>query len=197
MLDKIRACTICEKSHESTLLPHPARPIVRAKRSARNLIVGQAPGQLAHERGKPFDDPSGQRLRSWMGVTRTEFYDDHTIAFAPIGFCFPGYDLKGFDLPPRKECAPKWQDLLLNELPFLELVLLIGLHAQRWYLEANESLSVAQIVREGPRRLLKPKGALGFPLPHPSWRNTRWIKLHPWFESQILPKLQKEVHQRL
>lgn len=197
LLKKIRACSLCERSKEGDALPHPARPIVHAKRGARILIVGQAPGHLAHERGLPFDDPSGQRLRAWMGVTRSEFYDSPTIAFAPMCFCFPGYSLRGSDLPPRKECAPKWQDQFLKELPYLELVLLIGLHAQRWYLEPTKSLTLSQIVERGPRRLLKPKGALGFPLPHPSWRNTKWLKLNPWFEKDVLPQLQKQVKMRL
>lgn len=178
-------------------LPHKARPIVRASASARILIVGQAPGNLAHHRGMPFDDPSGQRLRSWMGLSLEEFYDIKTIAFAPMGFCFPGSNSNGSDLPPRKECAPLWHDKLLFEMPYIDLVLLLGIYAQKRYLNAPNSEKLSERVRKGPQFLLKPKGSLGIPLPHPSWRNTRWINLNPWFENEVLPLLQSQVRLRL
>lgn len=159
--------------------------------------MGQAPGNLAHQKGLPFDDPSGQRLRAWMGVSREEFYDSSQIAFIPMGFCFPGYDRNGSDLPPRKECAPQWHDKLLNKLPLIELVLLIGIYAQRWYLDTEKTQTVSEIVRGGFRVLSKPKGSLGIPLPHPSWRNTRWMHLNPWFEDNSIPNLQKHVRKLL
>lgn len=197
LLNEIRTCKICERSKNIASLPHPARPIVRMKSSAKILIVGQAPGNLAHQRGLPFDDPSGQKLRTWMGVSREEFYDDSQIAFAPMGFCFPGYGSNGSDLPPRKECAPLWQEKLLGKLPLIEIILLIGIYAMRWYLEPEKTQTVTDIVRGGARFLTKPKGSLAIPLPHPSWRNSRWMHLNPWFKEEIIPDLQKQVRKRL
>ena len=197
ILKEIRACKVCERSTHCPSLPHSARPVLRASSSARILIIGQAPGNRAHQSGLPFDDPSGVRLREWMGVSAEEFYDRKNIAFVPMGFCFPGYHSNGSDLPPRKECAPLWHDKLLLELPYIELVLLVGIYAQRWYLKPFKSLVLSQIVRQGPQILIDLKGSVGIPLPHPSWRNTRWMKLNPWFEKKILPELQHQVRQRV
>lgn len=147
-----------------------------------------------HEAGLPFKDPSGVRLRSWMGVSEDEFYDPIHIAIVPMGFCFPGYDAKGSDLPPRRECAAAWRARLMAELPDLELVLLVGSYAQRWHLPEARGKSLTEIVRrwrsfyetrgEGPRYI---------PLPHPSWRNTAWLKANPWFEAEVLPVVRAEV----
>lgn len=139
-------------------------------------------------------DPSGVRLRQWMGVSDAEFYDADRIASVPMGFCFPGYDAKGSDLPPRRECAAAWRARLMAEMPNLELVLLVGSYAQRWHVPGARGRSLTETVRgwraiyengdDGPRLL---------PLPHPSWRNSAWLKANPWFEAEVLPVVRKEV----
>lgn len=151
-------------------------------------IVGQAPGTRVHASGTPFTDPSGDRLRDWMGVTPEEFYDVSRLAIVPMGFCFPGLDAKGGDLPPRRECAEAWRAQLFALLPQIELTLLVGQYAQAWHLGAarKESLTatVAAWREYGPRFI---------PLPHPSWRNNAWIRKNPWFEAELLPVLRREV----
>jgi uracil-DNA glycosylase len=143
----------------------------------------------------PFTDPSGDRLRQWMGVTSEEFYDEARIAIIPMGFCFPGLNAQGGDLPPRKECAPLWRDRLFALLPQIELVLLVGLYAQRWHLPKSAVGPVSDLVRAGADLVTgKPRF---FPLPHPSWRNNHWIKVNPWFEADILPRLRTEVRRLL
>jgi uracil-DNA glycosylase len=147
-----------------------------------------------HASGLPFDDPSGERLRSWMGVDRATFYDASRIAFLPMGFCFPGQDDKGGDLPPRPECAAHWHDRLMAALPQVEVVLLVGLYAQRWHLgrEAARDGLTATVARW--REIMASRGGEGpvrVPLPHPSWRNSGWLKRHPWFESELLPVLRE------
>jgi uracil-DNA glycosylase len=171
--------------------------VLRASKTARILIVGQAPGTKVHSSGKPFDDRSGDRLRAWMDVSTEVFYDETRIAIVPMGFCFPGQDAKGGDLPPRKECAPLWRSRLMQELVAVELVLLVGTYAQRWYLGPDPSATLTETVRAGPRLLPGPGGRLGIPLPHPSWRNTGWLKANPWFGSQILPVLRSKVAERI
>jgi uracil-DNA glycosylase len=178
-------------------LPHTPRPVVHASATARILVVGQAPGTRVHRSGLPFDDASGDRLRAWMDVTREEFYDTARIAFAPMGFCFPGLDAKGGDRPPRKECAPLWRARLMAELTAVDLVLLVGGHAQRWHLGTAASVSLTQTVRAGAERIAQPAGALAIPLPHPSWRNTGWLKANPWFEQDVVPDLRRHVRRRL
>lgn len=165
-------------------------PVLRAGRSARILIASQAPGNLADVSSKPFNDPSGVRLRTWMGVSDEEFYDANRIAIAPMGFCFPGYDAKGGDLPPMKVCAPTWREGLLARLPELELVLAIGGYAQRWHLGRAGAKTLTENVRNW-RTHLEERGVL--PTPHPSWRNNVWLKKHPWFEAEVLPVLRERV----
>lgn len=170
---------------------------MRVSAGARILVCGQAPGARVHASGLPFDDASGDRLRGWMGVSRDEFYDAARIAFAPMGFCFPGYDDKGSDLPPRPECARAWRSDLVARLDQADLVLLIGRHAQRWHLGAGAGESLTACVTgwqdslEGshPRKLV--------PLPHPSWRNTAWLRRNPWFEAELVPVLRREVRWRI
>jgi len=151
-------------------------------------VAGQAPGTRVHATGLPFNDPSGDRLRDWMGVTRETFYDENHIAIVPMGFCFPGLDAKGGDLPPRPECAKAWRDRVFGGLDGLELILLVGGYAQKWHLGANAKGTLTETVRAWkdymPRYL---------PLPHPSWRNTGWLKKNPWFERDVLPVLRREV----
>ena len=165
--------------------------MVQASASARLLIVGQAPSLTVHKTGVPWDDKSGEQLRRWLGVDRATFYDAARIALMPMGYCYPGRGTSG-DLPPRKECAPLWQDRLLAQMPRIELTLLIGQYAQRHFLgktaRANVTETVEAFADYAPRFI---------PLPHPSPRNTGWFKHHPWFESEVLPVLRERVRRAL
>ena len=181
LLSEIRQCTLCEG------LPLGPRPVLRAAASARILIVGQAPGTRVHATGIPWNDPSGDRLREWMAVDRETFYDESRIAIIPMGLCYPGKG-QGGDLPPRRECAPQWHPQLLAHLDNLELILLVGRYAQRYYLE-KQFTSVAEVVKSagaGDSRY--------FPLVHPSPRNTLWLKKNPWFDRDVVPRLRRRVH---
>ena len=184
LLKEVRACTHCAEH-----LPLGPRPIVRMKRSATLLIIGQAPGTRVHETGLGWNDRSGDRLREWLNVDRDTFYDESRIAIMPMGFCYPGVAKSGGDAPPRPECAPLWHDRLLALLPNIELTLLIGQYAQARYLGADKKKTMTETVKAWKEYL--PHGFL--PLPHPSWRNTGWLKKNPWFERQILPVLRKAV----
>lgn len=197
LLRDIRACRVCVAAPQGTPLPHAPRPVVRARATARILIVGQAPGTRVHQSGLPFDDPSGDRLRDWMGVTREEFYDEDQIAFAPMGFCFPGLDAKGADLPPRKECAPLWRDRLMAALPAIDLMLLLGRPAQRWHLPDGGRGGLAEVIRLSWSAAAVPGAVTRLALPHPSWRNSGWLKAHPWFAEEMLPRLKAEIRSRL
>jgi len=180
LLREVRACTLCAPH-----LPHGVRPVLQADARARILIAGQAPGRRVHETGVPFDDPSGDRLREWMGVSRETFYDTRRIAILPMGFCYPGTGRSG-DLPPRPECAPAWRGRLLDHLTRVELTLVIGQHAQRWHLAADAPLT--DTVRDWRRRWPRV-----LPLPHPSPRNNIWLKRNPWFAKEVLPALRRRV----
>jgi uracil-DNA glycosylase len=183
LLRDIRACRICE-AH----LPHGVRPIIHASAQSRICIVAQAPGIRVHETGISFNDPSGDRLREWMGISRDVFYDDKLVAVIGMGFCFPGYDANGGDLPPRKECAPAWQDKLFAALPPFDLTLLIGSYAFDWHLKDKAKANVSETVkawREYTPRII--------PLPHPSWRNNAWLARNPWFKTELLPYLRRRV----
>ncbi len=188
LLKDIRACRICVEAPEKTVLPHEPRPVVQASRSARLAVFGQAPGNLVHQTGVPFNDPSGDRLREWMGVTREEFYDPKKLAIIPMGFCFPGYDGKGGDLPPRKECARAWREQLMDALPNIETTILVGGYAQKWHLKSRAEKSLTDTVKNW--REFSPQY---FPTPHPSWRNNAWLKKNLWFEEELLPVLRKHV----
>ena len=188
LLREIRACRICIDAPLKTPLPHEPRPVLQVSKSARLAIFGQAPGNLVHQSGRPFTDPSGDRLRAWMGVSDKEFYDQKRIAIIPMGFCFPGYDGKGGDLPPRKECAAAWRARLMAALPNLETAILVGGYAQKWHLGATAKKSLTETVaawRDAAPRY--------FPTPHPSWRNNAWLKKNPWFEAETLPALRRRV----
>lgn len=169
-------------------LPHEPRPVLRGSPSARVLIAGQAPGTRVHASGLPFTDPSGVRLRGWMGVDAPAFYDESRFAILPMGFCFPGQDERGADLPPRRECAPAWRAALLATLPDIRLTLAIGRYAIGWHLAFDAPL--AEIVHTQPG-LDRARPILA--LPHPSWRNTGWLKAHPWFEAETLPRLRRAL----
>jgi len=192
----IAACRICRdapaKGPEDRL-PHEPRPIAVLSSTGRILIAGQAPGLRVHDSGLPFNDASGDRLREWMGVTREEFYNSDTFAIVPMGFCFPGYDAHGSDLPPRRECAPFWRSRIIAAMPQVELVLAIGHYAQAWHLGAAKAKSMTETVRDWRRYLGRNAAPAVLPLPHPSWRNTGWLKRNPWFSDEVLPELRKRV----
>ncbi|MDZ5697783.1 uracil-DNA glycosylase family protein [Chelativorans sp. M5D2P16] len=197
LLRDIRACRLCLDQPRGKPLPHAPRPVVVASRAARILIAGQAPGTRVHASGLPFDDRSGDRLRAWMGVDRAQFYDPERFSIVPMGFCFPGYDEKGSDLPPRRECAPAWRARLMAEMPQIDLVLTIGQYAQAWHLGDLRRRTVTETVRDWRAILEASRHPRVLPLPHPSWRNTAWLKKNPWFEQELLPVLKEEVHIRI
>lgn len=182
LLNEIRQCSIC-KAH---LLLGP-RPIVSGHKASKIVIIGQAPGTKVHASGIPWDDASGRQLRKWLAVSDTNFYDETKFAIMPMGFCYPGKGKTG-DLPPRPECAPQWHDLLLKQMPNIELVILIGLYAQKQYLKKEARKTLTETV--GDYKMYLPKY---FPLPHPSPRNRFWLTKNPWFEKSILPELKERV----
>ncbi len=193
---EIAACRICRDAPLRGIedrLPHEPRPVAVLSSRARVLIAGQAPGLRVHESGLPFDDASGDRLRQWLEVDRPTFYDRDRFAIVPMGFCFPGYDAAGSDLPPRRECAPVWQDRVLSAMPQIELVLAVGGYAQTWHMGAFRRENMTETVRAWRDSLGVPGKPLILPLPHPSWRNTGWIKRHPWFEEELLPELRRRI----
>lgn len=181
-LENVRTCVHCIEN-----LPHGARPVVQVGANAKILIAGQAPGSKVHATGVPFDDPSGDRLRMWMGVDKTQFYDANKIAILPMGFCYPGTGKSG-DLPPRKECAELWRNQLLAMMPEIELTLVIGQYAIAWHLPKVKKETLTNTVKawrtHWPNQL---------PLPHPSPRNNIWLKKNDWFEDDIIPSLQQRV----
>ena len=187
---EIQGCQICADRFAATATGHRPRPVVWFDAKPKLLIVGQAPGARVHESGQPFTDPSGDRLRDWMAVDETVFYDRSLVAIVPMAFCFPGYDAGGRDLPPPPICAKTWRAKVLEKLPNIRLTLVIGGHAQRWHLakrgqpRAGVTATVQQWRDHAPDV---------FPLPHPSWRNTAWLKKNPWFEADLLPVLRARV----
>jgi uracil-DNA glycosylase len=185
LVQQVRACTLCKD-----VLPEGPRPVVQLSRSSRILVVGQAPGRKVHETGIPFNDPSGDRLRQWMGVDREQFYNEEQVAILPMGFCFPGTGKSG-DLPPRPECTETWREALLARLDKVELTLVIGQYAQAWHLPDSRK-SVTDNVKAW--REYWP-GLL--PMPHPSPRNIRWLKSNPWFEQEVIPRLQARIGELL
>ncbi len=188
LLARISACRICADRFAATETAHEPRPVVRVSPGARILIAGQAPGARVHASGLPFDDPSGDRLRDWMGVDRPTFYDQSRIAVVPMAFCFPGYDARGSDLPPPPVCAKTWRAQVLAALPRVGLTLLVGQYAQRWHLGARRAHSLTETVRNW-----RAYGPALLPVPHPSWRNTAGLKKNPWFAEEVLPWLRAEV----
>ena len=185
LIESVRQCRICEKS-----LPLGPRPVLQVHPQAKILIAGQAPGRRVHESGIPFDDPSGDRLREWLGVTREVFYDETKIAILPMGFCYPGTGKSG-DLPPRPECAETWRQRLLESLLQIKLTLVIGQYAQNWHLthkHGNLTDTVRAWQEYGPNII---------PLPHPSPRNNIWLKKNPWFSESLLPSLKDLTQEAL
>lgn len=194
---EIRTCRICLERPEGKPLPHEPRPVVVPSASARIMIAGQAPGTRVHESGRPFTDRSGDRLREWLGVSDAEFYDTDNFAIVPMGFCFPGLDAKGGDLPPRRECAPAWRADLMAAMPQIDLLLVIGQYAQGWHLGLKGKRSVTETVRGWRDFAARNTAPLIIPLPHPSWRNTGWLKANPWFGEELLPVLRRAVDERI
>jgi uracil-DNA glycosylase len=186
LVREAHACTVC-----AAHLPHPPRPVLRVSSTARLLIVGQAPGRRVHESGIPWNDPSGERLRDWLGLTPEVFYDVSRVAILPIGLCYPG-TVDGADLPPRRECAPLWHPRIVPALEGIELTLLVGGYAQAFHLAARRKAALTDTVRAF--RAYLPRF---LPLPHPSWRNTGWLKRNPWFEEDLLPALKRLVQTTL
>ncbi|WP_404290918.1 uracil-DNA glycosylase family protein [Microvirga sp. RSM25] len=192
---QLRACRICRDAPRyGTALPHEPRPIIQGSPTARLCIASQAPGTRAHASGIPFDDRSGTRLRDWFGIDKATFYDSSKVAIVPMGSCFPGQDAKGGDLGPRRECAEAWRQPLFEALPDLDLVLLIGQYAQSWHLGDAYKDGLTQTVRRWRDLLGNQQKPRILPLPHPSWRNNGWLKKNPWFEAELLPVLQAEIH---
>jgi uracil-DNA glycosylase len=187
LLRDVRACRVCEND-----LPAGPRPVLRLARTARLLIIGQAPGSKVHRTGTPWDDPSGERLREWTQLASSVFYDQAQLAIIPIGLCYPGAGKHGGDNPPRPECAALWHERLLAHLPDLRLTLLVGQYAQQYYLGPRRKDSMTETVRAfmeyGPRL---------FPLPHPSWRSVVWMRKNPWLEQLVVPALREAVSSSL
>lgn len=184
LLKEVRACTLCAKD-----LPLGPRPTLSMEKSARLIIIGQAPGTKVHKTGIPWNDPSGERLRDWMQVEKETFYDESRIAIMPMGFCYPGRFERGGDKPPRPECPPEWHEKLLAELPNLELTLLVGMYAQGYYLGDRAEKTLTATVKNW-----RDYGPEIIPTPHPSWRTSGWQKKNPWFERELLPVLRERVH---
>jgi len=185
LLSKVASCRICEQN-----LPLGPNPVLQCSESARILVAGQAPGSKVHASGIPFDDPSGDRLRDWMGINRETFYNAAEIAILPMGFCYPGTGKSG-DLPPRSECAIQWRERLLAQMKQIKLTLVMGQYAHRYHFDSG-SRSLTELVQSWqdywPDMI---------PLPHPSPRNNRWLKANPWFENELLPALKTRIKQAL
>jgi uracil-DNA glycosylase len=182
---EVRACRRCAERFAATRTAHAPRPVPWLSGHARVLLAGQAPGAQVHAKGRPFDDPSGDRLRAWLGVDRVAFYDRRRFAVLPMAFCFPGYDARGADLPPPPVCAAAWRARALAAMPQVRLTLLIGGYAQAWRLGRGPVTATVAAWRDAPADVL--------PLPHPSWRNTGWLKRNPWFEAELVPALRQRV----
>ncbi|RXF75689.1 uracil-DNA glycosylase family protein [Hansschlegelia zhihuaiae] len=197
MLRRVRGCTICRDSPLGRPLSHEPRPVLRARASARIAICSQAPGVRVHASGTPFTDPSGVRLRAWLGTSEEEFYDESRIAIVPMGFCFPGQTADGSDRPPRRECAPAWRDLIFTRLPNVELLLAIGRPAQVWHLGGDAGANATAAVADWQRIVARPSLPKVVPLPHPSWRNNAWLKRNPWFEAETIPVVKAMVRRAL
>lgn len=187
---EIRACRLCADRFAATATAHEPRPVAWFAPGARILIAGQAPGARVHESGRPFTDPSGDRLRDWLGMDEATFYDQSKLAIVPMAFCFPGYNDKGSDLPPPPICAKTWRARVMDGLGDVRLTVLVGAYAIKWHLGLKAPLR--DVVADW--RAYAPGT---FVLPHPSWRNTGWLKRNPFFETDVLPALRAAVKEAL
>ena len=195
LLAQLHACRLCRDAPQfGAPLAHEPRPVIQASKTARICIAGQAPGTRVHASGRPFTDPSGTRLRHWLGVDEVAFYNPAHFAIVPMGHCYPGQDAKGADLPPRRECAPLWRDRIFAELPRIELILLIGQYSQAWHLKPSERAGgMTETVKNWREIYYAQSHPRRLPMPHPSWRNNGWLGANPWFETELLPVLRAEV----
>ncbi|WP_378179740.1 uracil-DNA glycosylase family protein [Aquimarina sp. SS2-1] len=184
LLSQIRSCTICESN-----LPKGANPIISVVETSKIALISQAPGLIAHKSGIPWNDPGGKRLKNWLGVSDTEFYDQNNFAIVPMGLCYPGKGNSG-DLPPRPECAPLWHNTIFNFLKNLQLIILIGSYSQQYYLKENVKSNLTETVKSYEDYLPK-----YFPIPHPSPRNRFWCSNNPWYEKEVIPQLQSRIRQ--
>ena len=182
LIENIHNCNVCQEH-----LPHGCRPVLQVSKKSKILIIGQAPGRKVHETGVPFDDKSGDNLRSWLGVSRDQFYNPELFAIMPMGFCYPGTGKSG-DLPPRPECAPQWHEMVLAEMKNIKLTLLVGQYAQNYYLQEKAKATLTETVRNFEKYLPE-----FLPLPHPSPRNNIWMKRNEWFASETLPLLKELI----
>ena len=190
LTSQIRACRLCANRFAATPTAHAPRPVAWFRPGVRILIAGQAPGARVHASGRPFNDPSGARLRDWMEVDAETFYDRNKVAILPMAFCFPGTSAGGSDLPPPAICARTWHDRVMADLGEVPLTLLVGGYAQKWHLRGRAGVTdtVRRWRDHAPAR---------FPLPHPSWRNTAWLKKHTWFAADLLPDLRARIKEVL
>ena len=193
----IRVCRICRDRSVGVPLPHQPRPVFRVSETATICVASQAPGTRVHASGTPFTDPSGDRLRAWMGVDLETFYDVSRIAIVPMGFCFPGLDRNGGDLPPRQECAPAWRAPLFAALPKLRLLLAVGSYAHIWHLGGLARKNLTETVAAWREIAEMTRDPMIIPCPHPSWRNNGWLKKNPWFEAELLPFAQAAIAREL
>lgn len=192
LVKEIRACRICRDTPQGHPLPHEPRPVLQVSKTATICISGQAPGTRVHASGRPFTDPSGDRLRDWMGVDMETFYDRRRVAVVPMGFCFPGQDTRGADLPPRRECAPAWREPLMSRLDHVRLILAVGAYAQQWHLGSRAARSLTETVAAW-KGIAETTNPMVIPMPHPSWRNNVWLKKNPWFEAELIPFMRSAV----
>jgi uracil-DNA glycosylase len=197
LVAKLRACRICRDQPLGAPLAHEPRPVFRVSETARVCVASQAPGTRVHASGTPFTDPSGDRLRSWMGVDSATFYDVSRIAIVPMGFCFPGLDRHGGDLPPRRECAPAWRAPLFAAMPKLRLLLAVGSYAHAWHLGALAGKSLTATVAAWRQIAEATHDPVIIPFPHPSWRNNAWLRKNPWFEAELLPFARDAIQREL
>ncbi|AUD79939.1 uracil-DNA glycosylase [Kangiella profundi] len=184
LLKEIKACTICQD------LPLGPNPILQFSSKAKILVAGQAPGQITHHKGRPFDDASGDRLREWLGINRDTFYNPEKLAVVPMGFCYPGKGKSG-DLAPKAICAATWRNKILKELPNIELTLVIGKYAMDWHLPERKEKNLTETVRNWKHYIEQDNPIL--PLPHPSPRNNIWLKKNPWFEEEVVKFIRKRA----
>ncbi|MBV6657356.1 MAG: uracil-DNA glycosylase family protein [Devosiaceae bacterium] len=198
LLAAIRACRRCRDDHlYGAPLPHEPRPVLQLSGRSRILLAGQAPGARVHASGQPFTDPSGDRLRDWLGVSEQTFYDPDRLAIVPMGFCFPGTNPRGADHPPRRECRRTWHDALFASRPPFDLTLVIGTYARDYHLPAHKGEPLTKTIARQLESLEATKTAPVLVLPHPSWRNTAWLKRNPWFEAQLLPIIKDRIRKAL
>lgn len=192
IIGRLRDCTLCAERLATTATAHQPRPVLWFKPSARILIAGRAPSASVHHSRKPFTDPPGDKLRGWMGLSKASFFDLSKVAVVPMAFCFPGFNSKGADLPPPKRCADEWRNVVLNQLSNVRLTILVGGYAQKWHLGQAAKGGVMRTVQEW--RDFAPEV---YTLPHPSWRNTGWLRKNQWFESELIPSLRARVNEVL